>query len=81
MTTIFETCCALHNQILEYDGWKFDESLTDIPKNIHDGAFVGQDDLMGSENLPGKRIMFPIVQATVSVTMADMILLKDPIAI
>ena len=50
MTAIFESCCALHNQLLEYDGWEFDDSLTDVPENIHYGAFVGHDDFMGSEN-------------------------------
>ena len=50
MTAIFETCCALHNQLLEYDGWEFDESLTDIPENIHDGAFLGHDEFMDNEN-------------------------------
>ena len=80
MTAIFETCCALHNQLLEYDGWEFDESLTDIPENIHDGAFLGHDEFMDSEiPLVGYRIMYPTVQATVivTVTMADFILLRD----
>ena len=53
VTAIFETCCALHNQLLEYDGWEFDESLTDIPENIHDGAFLGHDEFMDSENPAG----------------------------
>ena len=80
VTAIFETCCALHNQLLEYDGWEFDESLTDIPEISTMGLFLV---MMSSWTvkipLVGYRIMYPTVQATVivTVTMADFILLRD----
>ena len=59
MTAIFKTCCALHNQLLEYDGWEFDDSLTDIPDNIHDGAFVGHDDFVDDDSPTGRRYPVP----------------------
>ncbi len=59
VTAIFKTCCALHNQLLEYDGWEFDDSLTDIPDNIHDGAFVGHDDFVDDDSPTGRRYPVP----------------------